>query len=58
MDQLDTKEILSKTTRYFIFGLVLAISIHIITKEILTLDQLLAISIVSALIYATMDHIL
>lgn len=56
MDQLDTKQIIAKTIRYFIFGFSIAVSVHIITNEILKSDQLLSIAIVAALIYASMDH--
>lgn len=56
MDQLDTKQIILKTIKYFIFGLSIAISVHLITNEILKSDQLLSIAIAAALIYASMDH--
>lgn len=55
---LDKRDIVNRIIKYSIFGVTLTMVVHLITKEILTGEQLMLILIVSTLIYGTMDFYL
>lgn len=54
---MNTQNIISKSTKYLLFGLAIAISVNVICDEKLTFDQIIMICISSSFIYSMTEYV-
>jgi hypothetical protein len=54
-DKLDTYKIISKSLRYFIFGIAITLFASTVPKHAMTIDEILIIAVYSSLVYGLMD---
>lgn len=52
MQELDSRNIISKTINYIIFGVSIAIMVNFVTNDTLKFEELLSICVFASLIYA------